>query len=178
MLEGKLVNLRPIEKKDLEEMMKWINDQEVTHYLSNFLYPISQADEEEFLERMMRHKDTEKDLVIETKAGSYLGQISLRKIDRKNKDAELGIVIGHKDYWDKGYGTDAIKTLLRYAFGQLNLSKVYLQVFEYNQRGIHCYKKCGFKEEDRLKKEQFYDGKYYDVILMEVRKEEFEKMDK
>ncbi|MBU1290447.1 GNAT family N-acetyltransferase, partial [bacterium] len=132
MLKGKLVNLRAVEKKDLEEIMKWVNDREVTKYLSAFLYPVSWAEEEKFLERAMSHNDTEKNLVMETKEGDYVGQISLHKIDWKNRNAELGIVIGNKEYWGKGYGTDAIKILLNHAFNQMNLYKVYLRVFDYN----------------------------------------------
>ena len=175
MLKGKLVNLRAVERRDLREIMKWVNDREVTKYLSDFLYPVSRVEEEKFfLERVMRSNDTEKNMVMETKEGIYLGQISLHKIDWKNRNAELGIVIGNKEYWGKGYGTDAIKTLLAHAFNQMNLYKVYLRVFEYNQRGIRCYEKCGFKEEGRLRKGQFYNGKYYDVILMGILKDEFE----
>ncbi|HZK12571.1 MAG TPA: GNAT family protein [Atribacterota bacterium] len=176
MLKGKLVNLRALERKDLEEIMKWVNDREVTKYLSAFLYPVSWAEEEKFLERAMNHYDTEKNLVIETKEIEYIGQISLHKIDWKNRNAELGIVIGDKEYWGKGYGSDAINTLLNHAFNQMNLNKVYLRVFDYNQRGIRCYKKCGFKEEGRLRKGQFYGGKYYDVILMGILKDEFESI--
>ncbi|GAH26397.1 unnamed protein product [marine sediment metagenome] len=80
MLKGKLVNLRAVEKKDLEEIMKWVNDREVTKYLSSFLYPVSRAEEEKFLERAMSHNDTEKNLVMETKKGDYIGQISLHKL--------------------------------------------------------------------------------------------------
>ncbi len=179
MLKGKLVNLRATESKDVDEIMKWIKDREVTKYLSAFLYsPVSQVEEEKFLERVTGCTNTEKNLVIETGEGTYIGQISLNRIDWKNSNAELGIVIGHKEYWSKGYGTDAIKILLNYAFKQLNLYKIYLRVFEFNQRGIICYEKCGFKEEGRLRQNYFYNGKYYDVILMGVLKSEFEEKNK
>lgn len=174
MLEGKLVNLRVVEKGDLEEIMKWVNKKEITKYLSYFLYPISQEEEEKFIEKALRHNDSEKNLVIETKDKEYLGQINLHNIDWKNMNAELGIVIGKEEYWNKGYGADAIKTLLDYAFHQLNLYKVYLRVFEYNERGIRCYQKCGFKEERRLRKSHFFERKFYDVIIMGLLKEEFE----
>jgi RimJ/RimL family protein N-acetyltransferase len=178
MLKGKLVNLRAIERKDLDEIMKWVNDREVTKYLAAFLYPVSQEEEEKFLERAMSRNDTEKNLVMETKEGVYIGQISLHKIDWKNSNAELGIVIGNKEYWGKGYGTEAIKILLHHAFNQMNLYKIDLQVFEFNQRGIRCYEKCGFKKEGKLRKNHFYKAKYYDVILMGILKDEFEKTNK
>ena len=178
MLKGKLVNLRAVEKKDLEEIMKWINNIEVTKYLSSFIFPVSRMEEEKYLEKMMNRNDKQKNLVIETKEGNYIGQITLDNIDWKNRNAELGIVIGNKEYWGKGYGTDAIKILLDHTFNEINLYKVYLRVFDYNQRGVRCYEKCGFKEEGRLRKGQFYGGKYYDVILMGILKDEFEKMEK
>ncbi|GAF71064.1 unnamed protein product, partial [marine sediment metagenome] len=120
MLKGKLVNLRAVEKKDLEEIMKWINDIEVSKYLSSFLFPVSRMEEEKYLEKMMSKNDKQKNLVIETKEGNYIGQITLDNIDWKNRNAELGIVIGNKEYWGKGYGTDAIKILLDHAFNQMN----------------------------------------------------------
>jgi len=178
MIKGKLVNLRAVEKKDLEEIMKWVNDREITKYLAAFLYPVSRLEEEKFLEKAMSHDDTEKNLVIETKEGIYIGQIGLHKIDWRNRNAELGIVIGNKEYWGKGYGTDAIEILLNHTFNQMNLFKVYLRVFEYNKRGIRCYEKCGFKEEGRLRKNHFYNGEYYDVILMGILKDEFIKINK
>ena len=178
MLKGKLVNLRAIEREDLEEVMKWVNDREVTKYLAAFLYPVSQEEEEKFLERAMSRNDTEKNLVMETKERVYIGQISLHKIDWKNSNAELGIVIGNKEYWGKGYGTEAIKILLHHAFNQMNLYKIDLQVFEFNQRGIRCYEKCGFKKEGKLRKNHFYQAKYYDVFLMGILKDEFEKTNK
>ncbi|GAH71772.1 unnamed protein product, partial [marine sediment metagenome] len=136
MLKGELVNLRAVEKKDLEEIMKMHNDQEVTKYTSAPLYPVSRAEEEKFLEKAMSHNDTEMHLAMETKEGEYIGLIGLDKIDWKNRNAELGIVIGNKEYWGKGYGTDATKILLNHAFNQMNLYKVYLEVFDYNQRGV------------------------------------------
>jgi len=176
MLKGELINLREVEKRDLDEIMKWVNKKEINKYLSYFLYPVSREEEEKFLEKAMSQNDAEKNLVIETKGGEYLGQINLHNIDWKNRNAELGIVIGKEDYWSKGYGTDAIKTLLDYAFHQLNIYKIYLRVFEYNQRGIRCYQKCGFKEEGRLRKGHFYEGTFYDVIVMGLLKDEFESL--
>jgi len=178
MIKGKLINLRTLEKNDLEQIMKWINDIEVTKYLSSFLFPVSRPEEEKYLEKMMSKNDKQKNLVIETKEGNYIGQITLDNIDWKNRNAELVIVIGNKEYWGKGYGTDAIKTLLDHAFNQMNLYNIYLWVFDYNQRGVRCYEKCGFKRDGSLRKIHFYQGRFHNSILMSILKDEFGKANK
>lgn len=178
MIKGKLINLRPLKKSDLDEIMKWINDLEVTKYLSSFLFPVSRPEEEKYMEKMMTKNDKQKNLVIETKEGDYVGQITLDNIDWKNRNAELGIVIGNKKNWGKSYGTEAIKMFLRHGFHQMNLYSIYLWVFEYNQRGIRCYEKCGFKKDGALRKSHFYQGKFHNVLLMSILGDEFEVTDK
>jgi len=178
MIRGKLINLRPLKKSDLDEIMKWINDLGVTKYLSSFLFPVSRPEEEKYMEKMMTKNDKQKNLVIESKEGDYIGQITLDNIDWKNRNAELGIVIGDKKNWGKGYGTEAIKIILNHGFHQMNLYNIYLWVFEYNQRGIRCYEKCGFKKDGALRKSHFYQGKFHNVVLMSILRDEFEAMDK
>ncbi len=103
----------------------------------------------------------------------YIGSIGLHGIDWINRRAELGIVIGYEEYLDKGYGTEAIKLLLDFSFRQINLHRVRLRVHEYNQRGIQCYKNCGFKEEGRMRDEIFYQGKFWDMIFMGILEDEY-----
>jgi len=178
LIKGKLINLRPLRKNDLDEIMKWINNSEVTKYLSSFGFSISRLEEEKYMEKMMSENDKQKNLVIETKDGKYLGQIALGHIDWKNRNAELGIVIGSKKYWGKGYGTEAIKLLLDHGFHLMNLYSIYLWVFEYNQRGIHCYEKCGFKRDGALRKNHFHQGVFYNKLLMSIIRDEFETINK
>ena len=97
------------------------------------------------------------------------------KVDWKNRNAELGIAIWKKDYWGKGYGADAIKTLLKYAFHELNLHKVYLRVYDFNKRAIRCYEKAGFKKEGILREVFWRNGKWHDTILMGILQSEFEQ---
>lgn len=176
MIQGKLINLRPLKESDLDEIMKWINNLEVTKYLSSLIFPVSRLEEEKYLEKMMSKNDEQKNMVIENMERQYIGQISLVHIDWKNRNAELGIVIGNKKDWGKGYGTEAIKMVLDYGFHQMNLNNIYLWVFEYNPRGIRCYEKCGFKKDGTLRKSHFYQGKYHNEILMSILRDEFESM--
>ena len=176
MLSGDKVRLRAIELDDLDDIMTWINDPEVNRYLLVGLWPYSREAEREWVERRVKSSDpTDKALVIETLDGTYLGGIGLHNIDFPSGVAELGIVIGRKDYWGKGYGTDAMKVLLRHAFHNLRLRKVILAVFHSNVRAQRCYSKIGFREVGRLKAHRLRQGQYEDLIHMEVFKEEFER---
>ena len=80
-------------------------------------------------------------------------------------------MIGDKDYWGKGYGTDTMKTLITFIFNNMNINKIRLSTFSFNERAIKSYKKCGFTVEGVLKNEIFKDGKYYDEIIMSIFKD-------
>jgi len=90
----------------------------------------------------------------------------------------LGIIIGDKSAWDQGFGTDAVRALLRHAFETLNLNRVALRVFETNLRAIQVYKKIGFIEEGRLRQDHFIDGQYVDVLLMGILCVEWKSIEK
>jgi len=88
----------------------------------------------------------------------------------------LGIAIGEKAYWNKGYGQDATKLLLDYGFNLLNLNNIMLGVFSFNERAVNCYRKVGFKEIGRRRQARIIGGKKFDVILMDILAEEFESV--
>jgi RimJ/RimL family protein N-acetyltransferase len=90
-----------------------------------------------------------------------------------NRDAFVGIGIGERELWGKGYGTDAMKVILRYAFQELNLRKVSLDAFEYNPRAIRSYEKTGFVHEGRVRKFLLREGQRWDLILMGILREEW-----
>ena len=164
-LAGKRVSLRPVEKEDVPDLERWINDEEVRRNLLSFL-PMNKADEEEWVAGISKKKATEIVLIITVK-GKPIGTVGFH-IRPNDRNATLGIGIGEKRYWGKGYGTEAITLILRYAFNTLNLRKMCLGVIAFNKRAVACYKKCGFKEEGRLKEQHFRDGKYHDEIRMAV----------
>jgi RimJ/RimL family protein N-acetyltransferase len=174
MITGKLVRLRPYEISDLDRVFAWINDAEVTEHLAA-RYPFSREQEEEWLRDAIRHTaPPEITLAIETMAESrHIGTISLHQVQPANRKATLGIVIGEKDYWSRGYGTDAVQTLLRFAFDEINLNRVSLDVYADNPRAIACYVKCGFVEEGRLRQDRYRRGEYADTLIMAVLRDEF-----
>jgi RimJ/RimL family protein N-acetyltransferase len=174
MIEGKLVRLRAVEPEDAERAFRWINDREVTQYLMA-RYPFSLAAEKEWVETSAKPNEFgEARFAIETRDGKHIGFCGLLRGRPEDRNTELGIMIGDKSFWSNGYGTDAMMTLLRFAFEQMNMHKVALGVFEFNERAQACYRKCGFVEEGRFREEYFQDGRYWDVIRMSVLRREFE----
>ncbi len=175
MIEGKKVRIRAIEKTDIDEIMNWINDPEVMQNLF-MRYPVSRYQEEKWIEKALDDSNPQnKVFALQTKDGVYLGGIGLHAINWENGNAEVGIVIGKKEHWDKGYGTDAMMTILNFAFNQMNLHRIYLRVYEYNARGIRSYEKCGFKKEGVLRDDRYTNGEFHHTVMMGILKEEFKK---
>ena len=174
MIEGRVVRLRALERTDVERAYAWVNDREVTQYLL-LRYPMSRAQEEKYLAETAEQGNSFADvrLAIETKDGLHIGMCGLHHGSAEDRHASLGIMVGDKSYWSTGYGSDAVMTLLRFAFDQMNLNKVELGVFEFNARAIACYRKCGFVEEGRLRGDRYAEGRYWDTVVMAVLDEEF-----
>lgn len=177
MLEGELVRLRAQEPEDLERNLRWINDPEVRLFLLGIRYPVSRAEEQRWMETNKGASFEQVRLAIDTKEGQHIGNLDLRQVSPEHRVANLGIMIGERDYWGRGYGTDAVRTLLRLAFGDMNLNRVWLMTGENNPRAQACYRKCGFREEGRLRQDRYLDGRYLDTIIMGVLREEFEALE-
>jgi RimJ/RimL family protein N-acetyltransferase len=174
MIEGKLVRLRAPEMADLDRYYDWINDREVTRHLV-VRYPVAYQAEEEWL-RGHASKPLSYDHVwfaVDTKDGVHIGGINFHVVRPENRNARLGIMIGDKAHWSQGYGTDAMLTLLRFGFDEMNLHRIDLTVDAENTRAIRCYEKCGFIEEGRLRDARYIGGQYGDQIVMSVLREEF-----
>ena len=174
MIYGEKTRLRPLERDDLPRFVAWFGDPEVRRHLAVWL-PFSLAQEERWFEKHLEQVESQQTVVlaIETAAGEHIGNIGLHKIDWKNRHAELGIVIGEKAYWGQGYGTDAIRTLLRLCIGEMNLHRVMLRVDADNAQAIRCYEKAGFRKEGTLRETVFREGKYIDQHVMGILQPEF-----
>jgi len=134
--------------------------------------PMSLAAEEQWFEAQL--KDSSRHVfVIETADGVPIGTLGLFDINGKNGQAGCGINICERTYLNQGYGADALRTLLDFAFKEMNLHRVFLQVFDFNERAIRCYEKLGFRHEARLREARFIEGRYVDELIMGLLREEW-----
>lgn len=174
-ITGERVTLRDYRIEDLPHLRAWVNDSEITDNLTNiFSFPHTLHDTESFLNMMIEGRADSRGFVISDKDNlEYIGQIDLHKLDWINRTATLGIVIGDKVKLGQGYGREAIRLLMKFAFETLNLNRLELDVYDFNERAIRCYLSCGFKEEGRLRQKIFKHGKYCDVLMMSVLAKEY-----
>ena len=172
MIYGTKVRLRAIERDDIPRFVKWFNDPDVREHLSVYR-PLSHAQEEKWFERQAELDPADHVFAIETADGVHIGNAGLHGINWKDRSAEFGIVVGDKEYWSQGYGTDATLTLMGYAFGELNLHRVQLRVDADNPRAIRCYEKAGFRHEGIMRDAVFSGGRYKDQHFMSILQPEF-----
>jgi RimJ/RimL family protein N-acetyltransferase len=173
--KGELVRLAPINKDSIPTYLSWFRDYEVQRWVLSVM-PLTAEAETAWYDETVESKNVFPFEIHTLEDDHLIGSCSIFDIDTRNRSAELGIVIGEKDYWGKGYGSDAVRTLLNFAFGEVNLNRVYLRVFAYNQRAIRSYKKCGFQHEGTARQAQFREGRYHDVHLMAILFEEWQRL--
>ena len=165
-LVGEKVYLSPMNPEDYEIYTKWLNDANITKYLSTHNHMVSLLGEKEYLEKMSR-EDVHFS-IIKKDNDELMGSIAFDVVDYKNGNASLGIFIGNEDNLSKGYGSEAIKLLIEYGFKELRLHNIMLTVLSNNPRAIKCYEKCGFKEFGRRHEALYRNGEYIDEIYMEI----------
>ncbi len=160
--EGSLTRLRAIEEEDLPRLHELFWDPDVTRYLTA-VWPRPLTGTREWWEG--RRSSKEPTFAIETLPGELIGGCDLGPVYTRERAAGLGVWIG-RPYWDRGCGTDAVRTLCRFAFGEMNLQRVWLSVLETNPRARRAYESVGFKEEGRRRRAFFDGGRYVDSIEM------------
>lgn len=170
-LVGKNINLRPFSRDDIPTLTRWINDPEVRVFLTATL-PQTEKQEEEWFNKL-GSDDKNIVLAIETKEGRLIGSMGIHGINWRDRVATTGALIGEKDYWGKGYGTDAKMVLLHYAFNTLNLHKICSAVIVYNKRSLQYSLHCGYRIEGKRRKHIFKKGKYWDLIELGLSREEW-----
>lgn len=173
---GTLCYLSPCTEEDATKWATWFNDMETTMLLGDEVYrPTSPEAERESINQILKNHYQFFE-IVDKQTDEAIGRTILFDIDHIDRRAMVGIVIGEKTYWGKGYGQDALKLILDYGFNILNLNNIMLGTFEFNQRALSSYKKIGFKEIGRRRQGRIIAGKKYDVIFMDILAEEFEKM--
>ncbi len=179
MYEGEKIVLSENKKEYLELARQYVNDYDVAKSLvSGIPFPLRVEDEQKFYDKIDAFSSGKYNFAILKKDDlQYIGGCGINDVNWKNSYCEVGIFLG-KPFWNKGYGTDAMKTLLNFIFNNMSLNKVKLSVFEFNKRAIKSYEKSGFKLEGKLRQELFRNGRFYDTYVMGILREEWEKLGK
>ena len=168
-LVGENIYLSPINLEDYEKYTEWVNDLDISLKLGNAHQIYTLQKEQEILEDISENSFA----IILKENDKLIGNCGLIDVEQVTRKAELGIFIGEKEYWNMGYGTEAITLLLDYGFNLLNLHNIMLEVFAFNKRAIECYKKIGFKEIGRRREAREIAGKKYDEVFMDILATEF-----
>lgn len=173
-LQGKLVYLRALEENDLKgNYFQWLNDEEVCKYNSHAVFPNTESGMRAFLESQHKSNDKVVLAIIDAKTDLHIGNISLQNIDWVSRSAEYAILVGEKQYWGKGYSTEASLLLCDYGFTRLDLNRIYCGTSEMNIGMQKLAAKMKMKKEGIRRKAIFKNGNYYDLIEFGVLKEEF-----
>ena len=174
-LELPYVELRELTLTDADDRYQLCLDKEVIKHLNmpSKYPPFSRKETEDWIIACMNKTNGYQQKAIMTKEEKHIGWVDLKNIDKLNKHAELGIAIGDKTYWGKGYGLSAMKEMLRWGFDQLDLNKIWLRVEIDNLKAITSYKRIGYVEEGILRQDRLRNGEFVDRIRMSMLRSEF-----
>jgi RimJ/RimL family protein N-acetyltransferase len=168
-MRGALVALGPLRRELLSTYQRWLNDFAMLKLIDRRFRPHSAEWVTNWYERHANGTQDAMVFTIVTNSGNRpIGNIALQDIDYRSRTTELGIYIGEPDCRGQGYGTDATRLTLDFAFNVLGLHNVMLRVYEYNAAAIRVYERTGFREFGRRRQAQFMDGRFWDVIFMEA----------
>lgn len=156
----------------VDEVLRWVNDPEVTRNLAKFDHVFTREEEVAFLTRLFSSRE-DRVFAIENEAGRYVGQIGVHQIYWPARNGRLGIVLGCKDEWGKGHAMRAMGQIVRVAFTDLELNKLWTIFFTTNERMRHMCTRLGFQQEGLLREEYFHRGSYHDMVRMSLLRREW-----
>ena len=168
-LHGERILLRPIVMADAKRFARWFSDPAVHKF--TLRRRVTLKEERQWIRGLKRKG--KHSFAIDTRDGAHIGSVGLHVLYKTDKSAVVGILIGDKRYWNRGFGTDAMKTILRYGFQKLKFHRIELGVYAYNPRAIHVYKRLGFKHEGRQRRAIRWRNAYYDRLIMGMLREEW-----
>lgn len=165
-LAGQRIHMVPLSLAELNSnYVSWLNDEEVCKYTHHGIEYFTHNDAIAFINSLNGNGSKKVWAIYVTDSSIHIGNISLQQIDSINKKAEIAMLIGGKTEWNKGYGTEAVRIIVEYGFGQLLLHRIYAGVRSDNMGMITVFEKCGFIREGILKDSVFKNGKFYDAVV-------------
>lgn len=165
---GSKVYLRAIEERDNEMLLEMINDPETEKMLGGYSWPISITDQKKWFEGQSNKANILRCIVSVKETDIAVGTVILSDIDLKNGTAEIHIKLSTKNGRGKGYGTDAVNTLVSYAFKEMRLNCIYANILTYNTASAHLFEKCGFVKEGVLRSRVYKEGAFIDFLSYSI----------
>jgi len=170
MIIGSKIKLRDKRLADARDTYMWRTDPELAQLDATSLLTTTFPQYlSAYAAELCYPSSTKREFAIETLDGKHIGNCTYYDINETKGEAELGIMLGNRDYWDKGYGTDAITTLVNHIFHQTNLKRIYLKTLDWNTGAQKCFKKCGFTEYGHLVRDGF------SFLLMEMHRKQWQE---
>jgi RimJ/RimL family protein N-acetyltransferase len=169
---GQRIDLRPIEPDDEPQLRHWINDPKVWATL-NHRGPINQVRQREWIDNHGKNSRDYQFGIVVRENGALIGTTGLHGVNPVSHSATFGLMIGDTDYHNRGFGTETAQLVLRFAFEELNLNRVQLDVFDFNERAIRVYEKAGYIREGRRRQAFYRHGEYRDVLIYSVLRAEW-----
>lgn len=168
--QGKKVDLIAFEKHHVDMVAKWINDERI-NVGNGARFPVSEYEQMIWYENICKDK-TKRKLIISTKKGELVGMVSLFNIDHKNQNSETGVYI-MPDFQKKGYAKESLNLMLRFAFLELNMHKVYASIYDFNLASSKLFESVGFTPESVVKEVFYTQGRFADKHVYSIVKKDF-----
>jgi RimJ/RimL family protein N-acetyltransferase len=172
--EGDLVALGPLRRESIPQYLRWMNDFATTRTLGVQPRPMTLEQETAWYEQAATNENEHKFSIIERSSGRVVGNCGIFDVQLPHRRAEVGILIGEPDARGRGYGTEAMRLLVDYAFTAAGMHSLMLWVYEFNPAARRCYEKVGFREVGRRRESRWFNGRYWDEIAMDILASEFE----
>jgi len=175
-LQGSRVVLRRHAPENLASFRRWYSDPEIARLARYQEAPMRPDEIERFFAARVVGDDALAMAIHERTTDRLVGTCAFSQLDADNGSALYHITIGEKDAWGRGYGTEATGLMLDHAFGALGLHRIALFVFEFNERAIRTYRRCGFVIEGRARESIYRDGRWWDELAMSVLESDWQRL--
>jgi len=173
MFEGFRVYLRALEPEDWKVSVAWRKDDAIWSSLVGRKYFVSSENERKWVEHAISDKNDIKLAVCLCESDLYIGNIYLTSINWMDRNASIAYLLGEKEYWGRGIGTEMNILMLWHAFWDLGLERVYARVLVENPASVRLLEKCGYQQEGLLRRAVFKNGQFRDLIIMSILRDEF-----
>ena len=170
-LIGERIYLRPLQRDDLNHIMRWSEDEEIRK-MTGEVNPMTRPEAEDFYKKVEADKNRVWFAIVRRNGARVIGEAGLLRMFEPWRCTDMTVILGEKDAWGQGYGAEAGRLILDYAFGELGFHRVSVGVVGFNERAIRFWKRLGFREEGVQREGYYCDGRYSDFVMMSILESE------